>query len=115
MYLNESLRAVICRFVNFDDNISEPKRCLPPPPPSPSPLRPSPRTWPVSSKAYSHRKSTSFALQSPKLKTYKEPKNRFQGPNSARLCSLMGRYDNPRLTQFLATIEFKNSTTGEIC
>ncbi len=60
VYLNESLRAVICRFVNLDGNISEPKRCLPPPSPSPPPSRPSPRTWPASSKAYFHRKSTSF-------------------------------------------------------
>jgi hypothetical protein len=33
---------------------------------------------------------------------FKEPKNRFQGTNSARLCSLAGRYDNPLPTQFLA-------------
>jgi hypothetical protein len=33
---------------------------------------------------------------------FKEPKNRFQGTNFARLCSLAGRYDNPIPTQFLA-------------
>ncbi len=30
--------------------------------------------------------------------------NRFQGTNSARLCSLAGRYDNPIPSQFLAPI-----------
>ncbi len=34
-----------------------------------------------------------------------EPKNRFQGKNSASLCSLAGRYDNPIPTQFLAPID----------
>ena len=28
---------------------------------------------------------------------FKEPRNRFQGINSASLCSLAGRYDNPIL------------------
>jgi hypothetical protein len=32
--------------------------------------------------------------QSPNFQTFKEPKNRFQGTNSARLCSLAGWYDN---------------------
>ncbi len=32
-------------------------------------------------------------------------KNRFQGVNSARLCSLAGRYDNPIPTRFLAPID----------
>jgi hypothetical protein len=31
----------------------------------------------------------------------KEPKNRFQGINSASICSLAGRYDNPIPTRFL--------------
>jgi hypothetical protein len=31
-----------------------------------------------------------------------EPRNRFQGMNSTSLCSLVGRYDNPR---FLAPID----------
>ncbi len=31
-----------------------------------------------------------------------DPKNRFLGTNFARLCSLMGRYDNPINTRFLA-------------
>jgi hypothetical protein len=30
--------------------------------------------------------------------------NRFQGINSARLCSLAGRYDNPIPSRFLAPI-----------
>jgi hypothetical protein len=38
----------------------------------------------------------------PNFLTFKEPKNRFQGTNSARLCSLTGRYDNPIPTRFLA-------------
>jgi len=41
----------------------------------------------------------------PEFLTFKEPKNRFQGTNSARLCSLAGRYDNPIPTRFLAPIE----------
>jgi hypothetical protein len=38
------------------------------------------------------------------FKTFKEPRNRFQGIDSAKLCSLMGRYDNPIPTRFLAPI-----------
>jgi hypothetical protein len=34
-----------------------------------------------------------------------EPRNRFQGMNSASLCSLAGRYDNPIPTRFLAPID----------
>ncbi len=34
----------------------------------------------------------------------KEPRNRFQGINSASLCSVTGRYDNPIPTRFLAPI-----------
>ncbi len=34
-----------------------------------------------------------------------EPRNRFQGNNSASLCSPAGRYDNPIPTRFLAAIE----------
>ncbi len=34
-----------------------------------------------------------------------EPKNRFQGMNSASLCRLAGRYDNPIPTWFLAPID----------
>ncbi len=39
------------------------------------------------------------------LQLFKEPKNRYQGINSARLCSLAGQYDNPIPTRFLATID----------
>jgi hypothetical protein len=39
------------------------------------------------------------------FKTFKEPKNRFQGIDSARLCSLAGQYDNPIPTLFLAPID----------
>jgi hypothetical protein len=35
-----------------------------------------------------------------------EPTNRFQGINSASLCSLAGRYDNPIPTWCLALIDF---------
>jgi hypothetical protein len=38
----------------------------------------------------------------PECLTFKEPRNRFQGINSAILCSLEGRYDNPIPTRFLA-------------
>jgi hypothetical protein len=31
-----------------------------------------------------------------------EPRNRFQGIDSASLCSMAGRYDNPIPTRFLA-------------
>jgi hypothetical protein len=34
-----------------------------------------------------------------------EPRNRYQGIDSASLCSLAGKYDNPIPTQFLATID----------
>ncbi len=34
-----------------------------------------------------------------------EPENRFQGKNSASLCSLAGRYDNPIPIRFLAPID----------
>jgi hypothetical protein len=42
---------------------------------------------------------------SPHFLTFMDPRNRFQGMNSACLCSLPGRYDNPNLTRFLAPIE----------
>ncbi len=35
------------------------------------------------------------------FKTFNEPRNRLQGINSASLCSLAGRYDNPIPTWFL--------------
>ncbi len=34
-----------------------------------------------------------------------DPKNRFQGMNSASLCSLAGRYNKPIPTRFLAHID----------
>jgi hypothetical protein len=34
-----------------------------------------------------------------------EPRNRFQGMNSASLCSLAGRYDNPIRPRLLASID----------
>ncbi len=39
---------------------------------------------------------------SPNFYTFKEPKKRFQEINSACLCSLAGRYDNPIPPRFLA-------------
>jgi hypothetical protein len=44
-------------------------------------------------------------LQSPYFKTFMGPRNRFQGMNSASLCSLAGRYDNPIPTRFLVPID----------
>ncbi len=41
-------------------------------------------------------------ILSPYFKTFMEIRNRFQGMNSASLCSLAGRYDNPLPTRFLA-------------
>jgi hypothetical protein len=41
---------------------------------------------------------------SPYFETFMEPRNRFQGMNSAILCSLAGRYDNPIPPRFLAPI-----------
>jgi hypothetical protein len=41
-------------------------------------------------------------IPEPEFYTFKEPKNRFQGTNFARLCSLAGRYDNPIPPRFLA-------------
>ncbi len=37
--------------------------------------------------------------------TFMEPKNWFQGTNSARLCRLAGRYDDPIPVRFLAPID----------
>ncbi len=43
-----------------------------------------------------------------------ELRNRFQGMNSACLCSLEGRYDNPIPTRFLALRLFKNSSSENL-
>jgi hypothetical protein len=42
---------------------------------------------------------------SPYFLTFMEPRNRFQGMNSASRCSLSGRYDNPIPNRFLAPID----------
>ncbi len=42
--------------------------------------------------------------QNPNFESCKELKNRFQGINSASLCSLAGRYDKPMPTPFLAPV-----------
>jgi hypothetical protein len=39
------------------------------------------------------------------FKTFMEPRNRYQGMNSASLCSLAGRSDNPIPPRFLAPID----------
>ncbi len=70
---------------------------LPPPPPSPIP-----RIW-ISDKVITfvsavHTEPVYGALES-------EPRNRFQGMNSASLCCLAGRYYNPIPTRFLAPID----------
>jgi hypothetical protein len=45
-------------------------------------------------------------MPSPYFKTFMEPRNRFQGMNSASLCSLAGRYyDNPIPSRFLVPID----------
>ena len=46
-----------------------------------------------------------YNILSSNFETFKEPKNRFQGANSARMCSLAGRYDNPIPTRFQASID----------
>jgi len=48
---------------------------------------------------------TPHSLQSQNFLTFKGPKNRLQGFNSASLCSLAGRYDNPIPIWFLAPID----------
>ncbi len=45
------------------------------------------------------------------FKLFMEHRNRFQGINSASLCSLAGRYDNPISTWFLAPL-FKNTSNA---
>jgi hypothetical protein len=44
-------------------------------------------------------------LQIRALSPFMEPRNRFQGMNSASLCSLAGRYDQPLPPRFLAPID----------
>jgi hypothetical protein len=48
-------------------------------------------------------RETQVRKQSPNFLTFKELKNRFQGTNSARMCSLAVLYDNP--TRFPAPID----------
>jgi len=51
---------------------------------------------------FRHFLPTGSDIHRPNFWTFKEPKKRFQRTNSARLCSLAGRYDNPIPTRFLA-------------
>ncbi len=44
-----------------------------------------------------------------------EPRNRCQGINSASLCSMAGRYDNPIPTRCLAPIDFLKIPAPESC
>jgi hypothetical protein len=53
-------------------------------------------------------------ILSPYLITFKEPRNRFQGMNSASLCSLAGRYDKPIPTRCLAPIDCLKFQLGSI-
>ena len=53
-------------------------------------------------------------VQSPNFQTFNEPSNRFQGINSASLCSLAGLYVNPIPMQSLAPTDWlKNPPQGE--
>ncbi len=57
-------------------------------------------------------RSTPEATQSPNFYTFKEPRNRFQGINSASLCSLAGRYDYSYSYSIPSPHrQFKNSST----
>ncbi len=54
-------------------------------------------------------------IQSPYFKTLMEPRNRFQGMNSASLWSLAGRYDNPIPPRFLAPIDYLKFQLSIVC
>jgi hypothetical protein len=54
-----------------------------------------------SGKSYTFKTTGSI----PYFLTFVEPRNRFQEMNSASLCSLADRYDNPIPTRFLALID----------
>ncbi len=51
------------------------------------------------------RKCSVWWIQRGYFETFKEPRNQFQGIDSASLCSLAARHDNPLLTRFLAPID----------
>ncbi len=55
--------------------------------------------------AFSLGGAVNISLLGPYFKTFMESRNRFQGMNSASLCSLAGRYDNPITPRFLAPID----------
>jgi hypothetical protein len=48
------------------------------------------------------------------LLTFKDPKTQFQGTHSASVCSLVGRYDNPIPTRFLAPIDCSKIPAQEL-
>ncbi len=56
-------------------------------------------------RVYADRNIAERKVKARIFKRFIEPRNRFQGMNSARLWSLAGRYDNPILTRFLAPID----------
>jgi hypothetical protein len=60
-----------------------------------------------------HRTHVFCTCTEPAFQTFMEPRNRFQGMNSASLYSLVGRYDNPVPTRCLAPIDFffRNSSS----
>ncbi len=47
-------------------------------------------------------KTNQSVIQSQNFLTFNEPRNRFQEIDSASLCSLAGRHDNPNPARFLA-------------
>jgi hypothetical protein len=55
--------------------------------------------------SFSTTKTTCPFKHEPVFLSFMEPRNRFQGMNSASLCSLVGRYNNPIPYWFLATID----------
>jgi hypothetical protein len=59
----------------------------------------------VASSTPSSAKLAREGFQSPNFETFNESKDRFQGTNSARLCSLTGKYNSPIPTRFLAPVD----------
>jgi hypothetical protein len=59
----------------------------------------------VHTRPYFLQRGLVSSILSPNFHTFKEPKNRFQEINSASVFSLVGRYENPIPTRFLAPID----------
>ncbi len=60
------------------------------------------RVGPLSSSSAEKDAAFLSSIQGRYFQTFKEPCNRFQGFDSASLCRLAGRYDNPIPARFLA-------------